>query len=95
MGRRRTVRCWFCGHVARRVPNARGLNPDFLDEDGRVKVVLRKRTVVPFGVCGAKTAYWPSGCPEPMLLPEDAAFVCRAAVQYDRGGGNKRSEFDL
>lgn len=92
---RRSVRCWFCGNRKRRVPSGRGLSPDSLDDKGRVKVVLRKRTVVPYGVCGAKTGYWPNGCPEPMLLPKDARFVLRAALEYDRGGGNKRSEFDI
>lgn len=93
--KRRTVRCWFCGNRKRRVPSTRGLSLDWLDDHGRVKVIWRKRTVVPYGVCGAKTGYWEQGCPNPMLLPKDARFVLRAALQYDRGGGNHRSEYDV
>jgi len=92
---RRSVRCWFCGNRKRRVPSGRGLEPSSLDDKGRVKVILRKKAVVPYGVCGAKTGYWPGGCQEPMLLPDDARFVLRAALEYDRGGGNRRSEFDI
>lgn len=95
MNRRRTVRCWFCGNKKRRVPSSRGLSGAMLDKNGRVSVVARKRTVQPYGVCGAKHPYWPNGCPQPMLLPDDARFVLRAAIQYDRMGGNKRSEFDI
>ena len=93
--KREYVKCWFCGNRKRRVPSSRGLDEDYLDESGRVKVILRKKTLVPYGVCGAKTGYWPNGCPEPMLRPEDARFVLKAALEYDRGGGNKRSEYDL
>ena len=94
--RRRSVRCWFCGNRARRVQSTRGLNLDQLDDKRRVKVVLRKRTVQPYGVCGAKGHPWyPDGCPNPMLLPKDAKFVLRAAAEYGNGGYGFRSEFDL
>jgi hypothetical protein len=67
-----------------------------LDEKGRVKVVLRKRTVVPYGVCGAKGHPWyPDGCSNPMLRPKDARFVLKAALQYERGGYGIRSEYDI
>jgi len=94
--KRRTVRCWFCGNKKRRVPSTRGIPPSWLDERGRVKVILRKRTVVPYGACGAMGHPWePDGCRQPMLLPKDVRFVLRAALQYDRGGGNHRSEYDV
>jgi hypothetical protein len=94
--KRRTVRCWFCGKKVRRVPNSCGIKPDMLDDKGRVKIVLRKRTVVPYGVCGTTGHPWhPDGCPNPLLLPRDAAFVLRAALQYERGGYGFRSEFDI
>lgn len=90
---RRHVRCWMCGKRARRVQSIRGLDPHTLDKRGRVKVVLRRRTVKPYGACGGKTA-WGSLCPQPMLRHRDALMVLRAAIEFDRGGGNKHSEFD-
>jgi len=94
--KRRSVQCWFCGKRAQRVPSARGLRPSMIDENGHIKVVLRKRTVQPYGVCGSKKNPWHGemGCPQPMLLPKDARFVLRASIQYERCGHNKMSEID-
>ena len=77
------------------MPSSKGLDESTLDDKGRVRVVLRKRTVQPYGVCGAKGHPWHPSCPEPMLLRKDARFVLKAALEYDRGGGNARSEFDI
>lgn len=89
------VKCWFCGNQAQRVPSVEGVNVDQLDDKGFVKVVLRERTVQPYGVCGGSHPWYPDGCPNPMFLPEDARFVLDAVLEYERNGGNIRSEFDL
>lgn len=80
--RRRTVRCWCCGTRRRRVPSDRGLRTGgaFC-----VRVAGRTRTVRTYGICPK--------CAEPLLLPADAAFVLRAAVAWERGGKNRRSEY--
>lgn len=75
--RRRTVRCWYCGHKARRTPGY-----------GMAPVVGRKRRVRTYGPCGK------SGCSNEMLLPADAKYVLRAAIEYDLSGWNMRSEYD-
>jgi len=92
-GRRRRVWCWRCGHRARRVPGTRGLSPWLYDEDGRVPVVGRRRKVFAYSVCGAELP-WGETCQEPMLVRRDARMVLRAAIEYERRGGNKRSELD-
>lgn len=92
MGDKRQVRCWMCGNTAEREPSTDGVEP-LLDESGNVRVVGREETVEPYGMCDGKTS-WGSVCGQPMLLPEDAKMVLEAAVDYDRRGGNTRSEFD-
>ncbi len=89
---RRTVRCWKCGHKARRVANTVGMNP-YRHIRGRVEVVHRNRRPLVFGLCPGEGP-WGYQCGEPMLLPRDAKYVLRAALGYERGGGNRRSEFD-
>jgi len=91
--KRQRVRCWFCGKRARRVPSTSGLDQYQLTSDGRVGVVGRKRTLQPYGVCDGDVG-WAGLCHQPMLLPKDALFALRAAREYDRAGGNKRSEYD-
>ena len=91
---RRTVKCWYCGHRARRVPNLPPtLMSPLLNRQGRMRVIGRRRTVVPYGICGAELSSW-ERCTEVMLLPEDARFVLRAAVAHERRGGNRMSEYD-
>lgn len=90
---RRTVRCWFCGYLARRLPSCRGLSPRYWRPDGRVVVVGRKRRLQPYGVCGADLGHG-ERCREPMLLTRDARFVLRAVAQWERRGRNSASEFD-
>ena len=75
--RRKTVRCWYCGHKARRTPGY-----------GVAPVIGRKRRVRLYGICGTR------GCTESMLLPCDAKYALRAAIEYDLSGGNRRSEYD-
>lgn len=84
--KRRTVRCWNCGHKARRKPD---MASDLLT------VVGRRRRVRSYGLCGhllGRSDCWE--CMEVMLLPADAAFVLRAAIEHERRGGNLRSEYD-
>jgi len=91
---RRTVMCWYCGHRARKVPNPPPtLMSPLVNRQGRMRVVGSRRTVVPYGVCGAILSSL-ERCTEVMLLPEDAAFVLRAAIAHERRGGNCMSEFD-
>ena len=49
--RRRTVRCWRCGHVARRVPGLgrRRMSWWVFNRRGRIGVVGKRRTVQPYG----------------------------------------------
>ena len=92
MAGRRTVRCWYCGHVARRVPGSRSLLfAAALTRDGRIRVVGRRRTVQPYGACRNDLGGW--HCTEPMLLRADARLVLRAAIAHDRSGGNRTSEY--
>ena len=91
MSNRRTVRCWVCGRKARRVPNACGLYHR-VTPTGRLRVVGRKRTVVPFGKC-SRGVEW-EDCDGVMLLPKDLRYLLRAAIQHDRQGGNRMSEYD-
>lgn len=80
--------------VWRCAPGGGPLSGDFvLAGDGKVGVVGRKRSVVPYGVCGADLGYG-RRCDNPMLLTRDARYVLRAALEWDRRGNNRVSEFD-
>lgn len=86
--RRFRVRCWFCGKEARRT------GPRL-----RVGVVGTARTVPTFGLCLGVLGKMPVGgnprlCYEPMMRRGDAVAVLTAALAYERGGWNVRSEYD-
>ena len=84
---RHRVRCWHCGKEARRT------GPRL-----RVGVVGTDETVPTYGLCMGVLGEFPMGgvhrCYEPMLRRKDAAKVLRAALEYERGGWNRRSEWD-
>lgn len=99
--RRRAVRCWRCGCVRRRRPSLRGWSEwdqtDIADEGGLVIVggCGKIPLIRIYGTCPAPEypgADWP--CGQPMLLPVDARRVLRAAIRWERRGGNRRSEYD-
>lgn len=91
---RRRVRCWKCGNRARRVASTRGIMPSVLDDNGMVRVVLSDDIYQPHGACGAYLDEWSPPCAEPMLLTNDARTVLKAAIEYDRQGWNRMSEYD-
>ena len=83
---RRRVWCWHCGHCARRV------------RSGDRAVVGRRRRVDTYGVCGASlgpdlASSWL--CRKQMVVRDDALFVLRAALAWERHGRNRKSEYDL
>lgn len=86
---RHRVRCWFCGKSARRS------GPRL-----RVGVVGTDDTVPTFGPCMGALHTARDGtvlrrCYQPMMRRKDAATVLRAALEYEGGGWNIRSEYDL
>lgn len=85
--RRCRVRCWVCGYRARRM-----MFPPI--EEVWVPVVLRRRKVLAaFGCCPkCLTGDWPERVD--LLRRRDARMVLRAAVEYDRKGYNRHSEYD-
>lgn len=79
------VRCWFCG-AERKVPRPRRVRTmDVIGTDESVRV---------YGPCHSPRPYG-DVCREPLTRRRDAKRVLRAAIAYDRGGGNVRSEYDL
>ncbi len=77
---RHRVRCWVCGWRARRRPTE------------LVGVVGRRRQVQSHGPCGNPERPW---CDGRLLTLADCRYVVRAAIQHERGGRNRRSEYDL
>ena len=85
---RHRVRCWRCGKTARRT------GPRL-----RVGVVGSNETVPTFGLCRGPLHTARDGavllrCYEPLMKRADAAKVLRAALDYEMGGWNMRSEYD-
>ena len=79
------VWCWHCGHRARRV------------RSGSREVVGRRRRVDTYGECGANlgpdlASSWL--CRKQMVVRDDALFVLRAALAWERHGRNRKSEYD-
>ncbi|MCP4573261.1 MAG: hypothetical protein GY838_12980 [bacterium] len=74
------------------MPSTRGLMPYQLT-GGKIAVILRVRLLQPYGACGGDLG-WGDTCHQPMLKLRDVRYLLRAAIQWDRRGGNTRSEYD-
>ena len=81
VGPRVSVRCWVCGHRARRRRYTLS------------GVVGQRGTVRQYGTCPCDRGGWT--CGGAMLRPADRRRVLRAALRHERGGGNRAPEYDL
>jgi hypothetical protein len=81
VGPRVTVRCWACGAVRRRRRYT------------HARVVGRRLLVRDYGACPREEP-WGWGCSGHMVEVKAVRRVVRAAIQHDRRGGNRMSEYD-
>ena len=81
VGPRVTCRCWMCGATRRR------------RRYDHVRVVGKRTILRRYGCCPADG---PGGvpCRGAMVAASEVRRVVRAAVQHERRGGNRRSEYD-